>query len=352
MRRNGFAASAALAILSTIIGAGFASGREVIVFFTRFGAFSWLGIIITAACFGGLTYGVMRLADGNGGCTFQELANASLGKYAGAAAGSLYAIIMLITAGAMAGGMGEIAQIFLPIYHAKLVGVLAGAAICGLAATKGIKALATGATFLLPVCVLLYIILARFTPRGTYAPSYPPPSPALFIPHAIGYACMNVTLCCCLLCEIGKQADSRERRVIMFIFVPSLLLLLITANATLLPRLAMLGNEPLPIVKLAHGIVPAMLLSAAALLLAMATTLIALIRSTAMLIPARQVNGGVSVNPIVVTLISAVCAMLGMVGFNNLIGTAYPIMGCLAAIALIAIIIGGSLKLRPRAAQP
>jgi len=52
----------ALAICAAIIGAGFASGREIVSFFSGFSAASWLGIPVSAAGIGLLIYVIMLLA--------------------------------------------------------------------------------------------------------------------------------------------------------------------------------------------------------------------------------------------------------------------------------------------------
>ena len=45
----------ALAIVAAIVGAGFASGREVMTFFSEMGAASWLGVGVACALVGGIT---------------------------------------------------------------------------------------------------------------------------------------------------------------------------------------------------------------------------------------------------------------------------------------------------------
>ncbi|MDR2505998.1 MAG: GerAB/ArcD/ProY family transporter [Oscillospiraceae bacterium] len=348
----------ALAILSTVIGAGFASGREVVEFFTRFGAFSWVGIAVAAACFAFLAASIMKLSGRIGCGSWSDLAAAALGKAGGAAASALYAVIMIITASAMASGIGEVTAILLPVQHARIIGTLASVIICGFAATKGIRALAAGASFLLPICILLYIVIGR-TPAQTHALAMPLPNPIISIPYAIGYACMNTTLCCCILCEVGRTDEKRHKKIsILF----SIMLFILTAacNAVLLPRLAQIVNEPLPIVKLSGGNTASMAFASASLLLAMATTLTALIRSvTQILTPKKETRlplkrkERLRVPRIRATyvrapelIVPAICGALGLFEFNMLVGKAYPIMGYAAAAALVIILAAGMRKLR------
>ena len=46
-------------IIGTLIGAGFASGREIYVFFTQFGKIGLIGIIITGIITGVIIYRVL-----------------------------------------------------------------------------------------------------------------------------------------------------------------------------------------------------------------------------------------------------------------------------------------------------
>jgi uncharacterized membrane protein YkvI len=329
----------ALAILSTVIGAGFASGREVVEFFTRFGAFSRVGITAAAACFALLAYSIMKLSNKIGCGSFNDLAAVTLGKTGGVAASILYAVIMIITASAMASGIGEVVSIFVPVQHIRIIGTLAAVLVCGYIATKGMHALAAGGSFLLPLCILLYIIIARI-PAHAYTLSVPPPNPAISIPYAIGYACMNTTLCCCILCEAGK-GDEKQHGKIAALFSIMLFVLTAACNAVLLPRFARIANEPLPIIKLSNGNTASMMFAAASLLLAMATTLTALIRSiTQILAPKEKLKLPMRF------IVPAICGLLGLFEFNMLVGKAYPIMGYAATAALLVILIAGWKKLK------
>ncbi|MDR1570539.1 MAG: hypothetical protein LBS72_08645 [Oscillospiraceae bacterium] len=330
----------ALAILATAIGAGFASGRETVVFFSRFGSYSWLGIAITSAIFGGLIAGLMRLCAHFKSGAFSELAARALGRVGGTICSAMYAVMLLITAGAMASGISEVASVTLAVPFAREIGLALGVAVCAVCAARGVKALAAGGSFLLPICALLYISIARHAPHSSAIASAPPADARLSIPFAIGYACLNVTLCCGVLSEIGARVNCGQRKRIALYFVPLISALLGASNAAILPHAARLFNEPLPIIQLSRGSTAAALLAIAALLLAMATTLTALLRSISRMMPARF-PGWLSL-----TLCAAGAAACGAIGFNSIIGMAYPIMGWAGALALLAILIVGGRKAR------
>ncbi|MDR0397465.1 MAG: hypothetical protein LBH66_09215 [Oscillospiraceae bacterium] len=324
----------ALAILATVIGAGFASGREVMVFFTRFGAWSWLGVAAAAAAFGLLTFGVMRLGGALGAGSFAELCSRALGDSAGRVCSALYAVMMLVTAGAMASGVGEIAALSMTVPRAYELGLAAAVIMGTVWARRGVGALAAGGGFLLPICGLLYIALAwRGRSLSGLIPSEPAASGLAAIPLAVGYACLNVTLGCGVLCEAARGSSAGYQGRVALWFTPMIGGLLAAANGALLPHAARVGHAALPMLALARGSTAAALLASASMLMAMMTTLIAMLRSMAGMIKAPEWVGYPAA-----AILTAAC---GLIGFNRIIGAAYPMMGWASAIALLVILASG-----------
>lgn len=332
----------ALALLAAVVGAGFASGRETVVFFSRFGAYSWLGIGAASALFGLLAASIMRLCALYASKSFTELASGVLGRAGGYACSSLYAAMLLITAGAMASGIAEVAAVTLYIPHVREIGLVTGVILCVICAGRGMKALAAGGSFLLPVCALLYAMIIRYAPQPPVISSSPPADVRLALPMAVGYACMNITLCVGILSEVGAQSGGIRRRNITLWFTALIAGLLYASNAAITPHIQRVLNEPLPMVRLTRGLFAGRILATVALLLAMATTLTALLRSASRMLPSRWPQG------LSLALCGAMSAACGMIGFNRLIGAAYPIMGILCAVALAAVLITGQVKARRR----
>ena len=62
-----------MVILGTIIGAGFASGREIYIFFGKYGEWGILGIIISGILTGSIIYNVLKITKERNVYTYQEL---------------------------------------------------------------------------------------------------------------------------------------------------------------------------------------------------------------------------------------------------------------------------------------
>jgi len=338
------ALACAMAVLATMVGGGFASGREVVSFFSRFGAWGWIGVAAASAAIALIGYGMMTLAAKCGQCSFHLLCTSVLGRFGGHAFSMLFLLLSLVTGGAMASGIGEILAVFIPIPHMVTVGLIAGASLCAWGAWRGVGALAKGGGFLLPLCLAMYVLIARNVPvePAVYAVK---PAPAwLALPLGLCYAFLNASLSCGLLTEIGS--DNRENQTAFFrraalLLGLSMAALLGAANAVFLPRAAGLLDAALPMVLLTRALGPAgMLLTAFLLVLAMGTTLTALLRSIASYVVCIP---RIPCMPqwAAILLAGALVCVLGSVGFSSLVGVAYPVMGWLGAVLLVALLIKG-----------
>ncbi|MGN0763091.1 MAG: hypothetical protein ACI4MK_06870, partial [Aristaeellaceae bacterium] len=95
------AKAVAMAAVGAVVGAGFASGREIDSFFSRYGAWSWLGVAAAAAVAGGIALGVMR-RPGQGG-----MPEGWRGRWPGRLWQGMFGALLLFTGGAMLAGAGE-----------------------------------------------------------------------------------------------------------------------------------------------------------------------------------------------------------------------------------------------------
>jgi len=322
-----------LAITAAVIGAGFASGREIIQFFSRFGAASWWGIITASLTIGGIAYLLMTLFARYKTDSFPALCAVALGRIGGRVASVLYLLLLVCTAGAMASGIGEIAALTIRVQGVYWIGLLLGTSLCGWMAWRGISALTTGGSFLIPVCLILFIVLARL-PANSYTLAQKPLSSWWAIPLGLCYAAMNGSLCCGLFGEIGRASTWRMRAAIAVYLTLIMAMLLGSANQLLLPHARRLQLAPLPMVVLAHQAgFGAVLLCIVALLLAMGTTLSAALRATAQRLPVFGTWGYI--------LSAALAAILGAIGFNRIIGLGYPLLGWGCAVVLAALCVRG-----------
>ncbi len=158
MRRGGVA----LALLSAIVGAGFASGSEVLCFFSRFGVAGWLGVLTACALMGACAYVMMRAAGVRGAASFPALYRAACGPWLARAAAVLYGALMAMSAGAMTAAFAELAALTLPIRDAYAAG-FALAILLGVVCSRRDLALLSGlGRALLPLLLALLVLSSRW----------------------------------------------------------------------------------------------------------------------------------------------------------------------------------------------
>ena len=97
----------ASSFLGSLIGAGFASGQEVMIYFGAFGRAGAAGVVICALLTALLVWGICRLLKKSGARDFSALAAFACGRLTGRAAGVVFLMFSFVAFGVMAAGFGE-----------------------------------------------------------------------------------------------------------------------------------------------------------------------------------------------------------------------------------------------------
>lgn len=301
-------ADSVFCIVAAIVGAGFASGREIMQFFSQYGAFSWILILFSAALMALLLFWLMK----NGmGCLKQA---------------ALLRVFWILLYGAVSGGMtaaaGELAALTVPLLHARLLGMAVTLAVCAKLSNGSIRGLGRLGKGLIPGLAGVFLLCLRFQKR-----EIPPFSfSAGAILKAAGYCGLNAVLAAAVTAQAGNERTAREKAMIALISGATFGGLLALGNAALLPYGTELRSAELPMVMLLRGFGKAgFYLSAFILYLAVATTLIACLRGMQSLLPGNKKG-------IWAALIAALGALMG---FQKIVANVYPALGCLCLLGLL-----------------
>lgn len=344
--RNGFVDEliAALSLVAVVVGAGFASGREVLRFFTSFGPLSYLGCVVAAGMLAWLSAFAAIRANALCAHDLATLSKRSLGGASGIAAAWLQGALVTATAGAMVAAMGEIVSLALPVRGAYGIGVGIGLAIAWIVSARGLSALAMISGGLVPAFLLLYALLHGLPMPETPAAPVSWVSGLSTMPLAAGYAAMNAALGCGVLSELGR---GRSRNSIIRISAMGgalLLMLLVYANFVLYPHRDALRDEALPAVQLARALGPVgYWLCIVMLALAVMTTLMALMRTLQRML-APTVGDAVSRG-----LSLLMPLLVALYGFETLVGSVYPLLGAVCTLLFLTMMVRGGDKKRERA---
>ena len=289
-----------LCVVAAMVGAGFASGREIMRFFSRYGAFSWALVIFAAL----VTAWMLRRMLTLGGV------QSRLGR-------GLLCLFSLAVGGGMTAAAGELWALTVPVQHARTLGSVITLALCLWLAGGSLRDMAWLGRVLLPFLLAVLALCLRVP--GVFTRRDVPMGEALLaVVSVAGYCGLNGMTAAGVL---GGPCPRREQNGISAAVGLLTALLLCLGNAALLPHAAALSDAPLPTVFLlrAYG-KPGYYLSAAVLYLAASTTLIAVLRElmtlSAPYLPKRK-------RPLIGLCVMAV----SLLGFEDIVGKAYPVLG-------------------------
>lgn len=284
-------------LIGAVIGAGFASGQEIAVFFAQYGVWGYAGIFAAVGT-------ILLLA-----CA--ELPQSWRGRWPEQLWHGLLNMLTIAVGGAMLSAAGEVAARLLPVKGAALLGSLATLALAWFLACRSQAGLSLVSRLLLGVmAVLLCTGFAVQPMRGVMVTD----AGAGMLTHAMAYGGFNAALQWPLTGMLGSQG--KRRSVIAASLI--LLALLMLGNGLLLRHPALIGAE-LPFLQMLRPLGRAgYALCVLSLYLAALSSLTACIRA----------QRGRSI-PV------AVMAAVSLLGFSGVIDAVYPVLGGACALMLL-----------------
>ena len=318
-------------LTGSIVGAGFASGREIMRFFSRYGVFSWIGIGLAVITIGAFALALLRKAKEADVTSLSQFCRTFLGK-AGVVGSIAFAVLMGATGGSMLAASGEIGALALPVHGAYWIVLLVTLAAGLFCSRRNLTSLAWAGKMLVPALLLIFglcILLPEKTAASTQAMT---PGWAQILEVTLGgisYGALNVTLAAGVLCEVGRNmADKKAVRTAIFLGL-CLLALLSLANIALM-RQPQLLDAALPMVMLLNNYGKiGYWLAIIGLYLAVFSTLLAMARGFLNMFTCYIPNWKAFAATGVVFLLFAV------IGFTRLVGIVYPALGFLCLLLLL-----------------
>ena len=337
----------AATFVGTTIGAGYASGQEILQYFVSFGTAAGLAALaIAGVLFLGLGYAVLWLAHRLRTDEVHDLVNPFHNRWPTRFAdisitASLIGTLVIMLAGA---GAALDRQVGLP----PILGAILMAAVCVGGVVGGARGLMTLQQIVVPAIIVVAVgvaawaILNPVPSTGQSAAELVNSSPLIntWVMSGILYVAFNIQLVYAVFAPLGK--DSQGGRTLFvgallgtlgIVVMAAALFVALTVNAPVV------GRAELPMVELAGRIAPwAMAVYTVVLLLAQLTTAVSCLFG---LVERGQKVRGLKVMPtwMLATLVAVVSVALSAVGFSDLVGTVYPALGY-AGLIIIALMIG------------
>ena len=318
------AISVALALLSGVVGAGFASGRELVRFFSLHGRMAFAAAVCALAVLGLL---FLRLPVQLRRCrvqTLMQLCAARFGPRLGRLCGALFLLLSALTGGAMLSACAELGALVLPIAHAYGLTLAFTLLLAAVLASRGLSGLALpGAALLLLLPVLLVRLLLLPTGEACFLPAMTPDLPVRAVCDGTAYGALNAAMLAGML-PLLLPLEDRVRRRAVRLFTLLFGALLCLGVVVCLRHLPAVLGQPLPFVWLSRrlgtgGYVLTALCLYAAALSTLCAMLCALMQASSLSLPART------------ALSALLCLLFALVGFRFLVDHLYPVLGALCA---------------------
>ncbi|MFD2443314.1 GerAB/ArcD/ProY family transporter [Bacillus sp. CGMCC 1.16607] len=246
MKTNwGAAFQIAAVYVGTVVGAGFATGREIVEFFSRFGFFGFISILMTGYLLIFLGSKLMRIAAQIGAKSYQEFNEYLFGKYIGMGINFLMLFMLLGVCAVMLSGAGAIFAEQLGLN--KIIGIVITIALSFLVMMVGLKGLFAVNSLVVPLMISFsFMLMIKSIQMPNFIENF------LFIPYVddgwktviapFSYAAFNLGLSQAVLVPVAAEIkDDQTIKWGGILGGAALTLILLSSHLTLvmLPNLEM-----------------------------------------------------------------------------------------------------------------
>src|SRR5690606_28136576 len=135
--------------IGTIVGAGFATGQEILQFFTKYGQWGFYCILLATALFIWLGYKVMLLANRIHAKSYEDLNTALFGKLCGTIISLFMMLVLLGVSAVMLAGAGTIFEENWNLSYQ--LGLIVTALACLLLLRRGLSAIMVVNSIVVPI---------------------------------------------------------------------------------------------------------------------------------------------------------------------------------------------------------
>ncbi|MDT8861123.1 hypothetical protein N0O92_12845 [Alkalihalobacillus sp. MEB130] len=201
--------------IGTIVGAGFASGQEVLQFFSAFGLLGIWGIVLASALFFIFGYMILVIGRALSASAYVEVVRFSNGRWLGSLIDLIITIFLFGALAAMIAGSGAI---FVEQFGlSSWWGTIFMAVVALFTVIRGIKGVINAISFVVPVLLVAVLFIAIY---GIYrspvtsadlelTTTLVGAAPNWFV-AALNYASFNLVIAVAILAPIGPNAKNQS----------------------------------------------------------------------------------------------------------------------------------------------
>lgn len=322
--------------VGTVVGAGFATGREIAEFFTKYGFLGFIGIIIAGYIFIFTGSKMMILSSRAQARTYEEFNRYLFGRKLAPIVNIFFLVMLLGVTAVMISGAGAVFEEQLGL--SRLIGVIVTILGASFILMLGLKGLFLVNSFVVPVMIFFSVMLCVLTIAAGGVQSGVFFLPGIFTMDAVlspfAYAAFNLALAQAILIPVAYEVKDekviREGAILGGVF---LTLILLAGHISLLALPNVLSYE-IPTAELmkkaAAGLYWVYIF---VIYCEIFTSVIGNIFGLQ-----KQINAYIKLPNILVTfLICTLSVIIGQFEYGNLLSYLYPIFGYISLLFLILI---------------
>jgi uncharacterized membrane protein YkvI len=339
IRELRLAAQIAFTYIGTVVGAGFASGQEILQFFTRFGHKGYFGIAVSTFLFAWVGLRMLMLGYQLRATSYRQLTAFLFGQKLAGLIDTLMMVMLFGVTVAMLAGVGALFEENSQIpFH---IGVLLTMALTFFTILRGMKGILAANSFIVPTMLLVisflfvHAIIHGGSPREFTGSETS--TTLQWLASAVSYASFNMGLAVSVLVPLGEEVP--HPKVLKWGAVLGALglgMMLVGAQYAMSTRLPEILSFEIPMayVTSLYGRT-FQLLFLFVLWAEIYSTLIANVfgLGTQLASPRRPVHGA-----LVTILILTSAFFVAQVGFSNIVNYLYPIFGYVSFLLLLLLL--------------
>ncbi len=334
--------------IGTVVGAGFASGQEVLQFFGYFGRWGFIGIVIATALFIFFGTSILELGNKLQADSFLPVIREVAGRKLGAVIDVIITFFMFGMVVTMAAGAGAIF-----VEQFKQPAILGGifmVAISLVTVLLGIDKVIESISFVAPILVGSILALSLWTvlsfPQGLVNNLSMNNTTRAAVPFwpgaALLYGSYNIVLAVPVLTPLGALSKRKQIKAGALLGGLGLGICALAISASILTRAPGATRFEIPMIAIAGGVSPLVrTLYSFVLIAEIYTTAVAGLYG----FTSRLTKHGTAAYRWVAAGTGIVALILAQFGFSNLVGTLFPVEG-LAGLLLLGALTYDYLKHR------
>ena len=338
MRRIGQILQIAFTYVGTIVGAGFASGQEILQFFTKYGWMAIPTIVLAAFLFIWLGIKIMLLAHDANSKSYEDLNRMILGRRLGGLFSMFILVVLLGISAVMLAGAGSLFQEQLHFHYQT--GILITLFISFWVLQRGINGILAVNTIVVPCMMffigLIFISTLPLPTVGNWLTLTTNSNPIRVGFSPILYTAFNLAIAQAVLAPLGTAF--RDRKVLILGGVLGGVIIgtmLMVAHIALSARMPDIQQFEIPMAQLLNGLAPYIqLLYTLVIFGEIFTTFVANTYGLTL-----QIRQKISISKGWLTiLLLMICFLIAQLGFSSLLTFLYPLFGMISICWLVFLI--------------